>query len=69
MMTQRYSILIQWSDEDQVYIASLPEFGPHAHTHGSTYAEALQNAQEVLEILIEGYQVKDKQLPQPALAS
>jgi len=43
--------------------------GPYAHTHGSTYAEALQNAQEVLEILIEGYQVKDKQLPQPALAS
>jgi len=38
-------------------------------SHGSTYAEALQNAQEVLEILIEGYQVKDKQLPQPALAS
>lgn len=69
MMTQRYSILIQWSDEDQVYIASLPEFGSYAHTHGSTYAEALQNAQEVLEILISGYQAKGKQLPQPALAS
>lgn len=68
-MTQRYSILIQWSDEDQVYIASLPEFGPYAHTHGKTYEEALKNAKEVLELLIEDYQEEGKELPQPALAS
>ena len=52
-MNSQYSILIQWSDEDQKYVVSLPEFGPYAHTHGETYEEALKNGQEVLELLIE----------------
>ena len=52
-MKTHYSIIIQWSDEDSCYIASLPEFGPYALTHGATYEEALQNGQEVLEILME----------------
>ena len=51
-MTNHYSIFIQWSEEDQCYIASLPEFGPYAHTHGATYDEALQNAKEVLTLLM-----------------
>lgn len=64
-MNPRYSILIQWSDEDQKYVVSLPEFGPYAHTHGDTYEEAFQNAQEVLELLIEDYQAKGQALPEP----
>jgi predicted RNase H-like HicB family nuclease len=27
LVNKRYSVLIQWLDEDQKYIASLPEFG------------------------------------------
>lgn len=65
-MKSHYSILIQWSDEDQKYVVSLPEFGPYAHTHGDTYEEALQNAQEVLELLVETYSEQGKPLPQPA---
>lgn len=64
-MKSRYSVLIQWSDEDQKYVVSLPEFGPYAHTHGDTYEEALKNAQEVLELLIETYQEQGRELPQP----
>ncbi len=60
---KKYTILIQWSEEDQKYIVSLPEFGPYAHTHGDTYEEALKNAQEVLELLIEDYQANNKELP------
>jgi predicted RNase H-like HicB family nuclease len=52
-MNAHYSILIQWSDEDQAYIASLPEFGPYALTHGATYEEALKNGQEALDLLME----------------
>lgn len=52
-MKTRYSIIIQWSEEDSCYIAPLPEFGPYALTHGETYEEALQNGQEVLELLME----------------
>lgn len=62
-MSSRYSILIQWSEEDCCYIVSLPEFGPYAHTHGDTYEEALQNAQEVLQMLIES--TPQEALPQP----
>ncbi|SKB14581.1 conserved hypothetical protein [Planktothrix sp. PCC 11201] len=64
-MNSQYSILIQWSDEDQKYVVSLPEFGPYAHTHGETYEEALKNSQEVLELLIEDYQARGKELPKP----
>lgn len=64
-MNTHYSIVIQWSDEDQKYVVSLPEFGPYAHTRGTSYAEALQNAQEVLELLIEDYQANGEALPQP----
>lgn len=38
----RYGIVIQWSTENHKYVVSLPEFSPYAHTHGSTYEEALQ---------------------------
>lgn len=61
----KYSILIQWSEEDQVYIARLPEWGQYARTHGNTYEEALENAQEVLADLLYGYQQIGKELPQP----
>ena len=67
-MTQPYSILIQWSDEDKIYIASLPEFGPYVRTHGSTYSEALRSAEELLETMLAHYQVQGKELPQPVIA-
>ena len=66
-MNFRYSVLIQWSDEDQKYMVSLPEFGPYAHTHGDTYEEAAKNAQEVLELLIETYEEQGRSLPVPNL--
>ncbi len=60
-----YSVLIQWSDEDGIYVVTLPEFGG-CHTHGSTYEEAAKNADEVLELLIETYQAEGRRLPEPA---
>ena len=52
-MNYHYSISIQWSEEDNKFIAHLPEFGPYAHTHGNSYQEALENAIQVLELLVE----------------
>ncbi len=63
-----YSGLLQFtysSIEDCKYIVSLPEFGSYAHTHGNTYAEALKNGEEVLELLIEEYQAQGRTLPEP----
>ena len=61
----KYSILIQWSDVDQAYIAHLPEWGQYAKTHGETYEAALENAKEVLEDLLYAYQQMGKPIPQP----
>lgn len=33
-------------------------------THGETYEEALKNAQEVLELIVEEYQEDSKPLPE-----
>ncbi len=58
-------MIIQWSSEDEIYIVSLPEFGNRAHTHGNTYVEAIQHGEEVIELLIEEYQIKGRTLPIP----
>ena len=49
----RYTVILQWSGEDHFFVVSLPEWGEFCHTHGDTYEEAIANAQEVLEMLIE----------------
>jgi len=59
-----YSIHIHWSDEDKLFIATLPDF-PNCSTHGKSYEEALQNAQEVLELLEESLETLGLPLPQP----
>ncbi|AOX01535.1 HicB family protein [Moorena producens PAL-8-15-08-1] len=63
----KYSILIQWSEEDNSYVASLPEWGKYARTHGETYEEALENAKEVLEDLVYAYRQVNKELPIPQI--
>jgi len=50
MNAPQYTVIIQWSDEDQAYVVSLPEWGASCKTHGSTYEEAARNAREVLEL-------------------
>ncbi|OCQ95412.1 hypothetical protein BCD64_26075 [Nostoc sp. MBR 210] len=64
-MTSHYTIIIQWSDEDDCFVVSLPEWGDYCHTHGDTYEEALKNAQEVLEMLIESALEDGETLPEP----
>ncbi len=64
-LVSRYSIILQWSDEDNCFVVSLPEWGDFCHTHGDTYEEALQNAQEVLEMLIESAIEEGETLPTP----
>jgi antitoxin HicB len=63
-----YSMLIEWSEEDQAYLVTLPEWADHVMmpaTHGSTYDEAVQHGQEVLELLVDSARRDGEQLPQP----
>ncbi|MDJ0658115.1 MAG: type II toxin-antitoxin system HicB family antitoxin [Crocosphaera sp.] len=66
-MNNHYTIIIQWSNEDQCYVVTLPEWGEFCHTHGDTYEEALKNAQEVLELLVESALEDNEILPKPQL--
>lgn len=67
-MNNHYTIMIQWSDEDQCYVVSLPEWGEFCHTHGNTDEEALKKAHEVLELLIESALKNGEPLPEPKLS-
>jgi predicted RNase H-like HicB family nuclease len=60
----RYSLIIEWSDEDQVYIATAPEL-PGCRTHGSTRAEAAQKGEEAIEGWLEAVAAHNWPLPAP----
>lgn len=66
-MNSPYSLIIQWSEEDRLFVVSLPEFTDVMQpcTHGHTYEEAAKHGQELLETLIEIYQEDGKPLPEP----
>ncbi|WP_017296307.1 type II toxin-antitoxin system HicB family antitoxin [Geminocystis herdmanii] len=53
MENYNYTMLIQWSEEDQCFVVSLPEWGEFCHTHGDTYEEGVKNGKELLDFLIE----------------
>jgi antitoxin HicB len=65
MNSLKYRVIIQWSDEDNCFLVSLPDFKDEQQwvTHGETYQEALQNAVEVMDMLLEIYQEKGEDLP------
>ncbi len=62
-----YSMVIEWSEEDEAFLVTLPEWSDRVImpvTHGSTYGEAVQNGQEVLEMLVDNA-IQDKEAPPP----
>ncbi len=63
----RYSMLINYSKDDEAFVVTLPEFGDRK-THGDTYEEAVKSAEAVLELLVEAYSAEGKELPQPYYA-
>ena len=68
MSKPRYTVIIQWSPEDDAYVVSLPEWGESCKTHGSTYEEAARKAEEVLNLLITTHDAKKSgPMPEPKL--
>ncbi|HLJ81022.1 MAG TPA: type II toxin-antitoxin system HicB family antitoxin [Ktedonobacterales bacterium] len=59
-----YSMVIEWSDENQAFMVSIPEF-PGNYTHGDTYEEAVKEGEDLIESLIMWTQQDGKPLPQP----
>jgi predicted RNase H-like HicB family nuclease len=46
-----YSMVIQWSNEDHVFMVSIPEF-PGNFTHGETCGRAVERGRDLIESLI-----------------
>ena len=63
-MSPRYEIIIYWSADDQAFIAEVPEL-PGCAADGSTYQEALQNAEIVIREWIETAGELGREIPQP----
>lgn len=60
----RYEISLYWSQEDQAFIAEVPEL-PGCAADGETYQEALQNIEIVMQEWIETAQDLGRSIPQP----
>ncbi|WP_199249256.1 type II toxin-antitoxin system HicB family antitoxin [[Phormidium] sp. ETS-05] len=68
-MNYRYSLLIQWSEADGLYLVTLPEFAKLAMqpcTYGKTYEEAIANAQEAIASYLEYCQEEGLVPPSPS---
>ena len=60
----RYEVVIYWSDEDEAFIAEVPEL-PGCAADGATYQEAVSNAEVVIQEWIESAQELGCSIPEP----
>ena len=64
MMDNKYEIIIFWSEEDDAFVAEVPEL-PGCMADGLTYYQALANAEKIIEEWIEMAREEDRPIPQP----
>jgi antitoxin HicB len=65
-----YSMMIQWSDEDDAFLVFLPEWAERVLgpvSHGATYEEAVKHGHEALEALIASATKHSEALPAPRI--
>ena len=63
-MKLHYEIILFWSTEDEAFIAEVPEI-PGCMADGSTYREALQNVEIIMQEWIETAQELGRSIPEP----
>lgn len=60
----RYEVIIYWSDEDEAFIAEVPEL-PGCAADGRTYEQALANVQIIIDEWIETAKELGRPIPEP----
>ena len=60
----KYEVIIYWSHEDDVYVAEVPEL-PGCMADGSSYQEALANAEVVIQEWIDTARELGRPIPEP----
>ncbi len=60
----KYETIIYWSEEDQSFIADVPEL-PGCMAHGATPDEALKNAQDAMRLWLDTAREFGDPIPEP----
>jgi predicted RNase H-like HicB family nuclease len=60
----KYEIILYWSNEDQVFIAEVPEL-PGCMAHGNTQEAALANVKEAIQLWIDTAKEFGDPVPEP----
>lgn len=60
----KYEVIIYWSEEDQEFIAEVPELSGCA-ADGATYQEALANVEVIIQEWIETAKELGRPIPEP----
>ena len=60
----KYEVIIYWSQEDQAFVAEVPEL-PGCAADGKTYRQALANVEVVIQEWIETAKQLGRPIPQP----
>ena len=63
-MNSKYEIIIFWSEEDDAFVAEVPEL-TGCMADGNTYQETLANAEQVIQEWIETAQELGRTIPEP----
>src|SRR5689334_5699174 len=64
----QYAAVIEWSDLDGVYVATVPDI-PNLHTHGATREAAAKATDEVVALWIAGARETDIPVPVPRFSA
>ena len=60
----KYEIIIYWSEEDDVFVAEVPEL-PGCFAHGKTHDEALVNTKDAMQLWIDTATEFGDPIPKP----
>ena len=63
-MNTRYELIIYWSKDDESFVVEVPEL-PGCMADGQTYAEAVANAEVVIDEWIETVRKLGRLIPEP----
>jgi predicted RNase H-like HicB family nuclease len=60
----KYEVIIYWSEDDQFYVAEVPEL-PGCAADGVTYQQALANVEVIVNEWIETARDLGREIPEP----
>jgi predicted RNase H-like HicB family nuclease len=63
-VTHEYEIIINWSEEDSVYVAEVPEL-PGCAAHGTTPKSALANCANAMDLWLDTVREFGRAIPEP----